>query len=433
MFEFPPLNFAGVYRQIRFVNAMVRNGYNVVVLTQEIEVLNQSRIDNSILDLVDPLVQVIRLNISLKKQSQNSFISFFNSWKNESGDDFYNAINVEFNQQIDLIIKKNSINLLLCSAPPFSISKLACEKSKKFNLPLILDLRDAWLGWTMVPFPSFDYYLRRRRIERKVLEQATAIISVTNELIKRYQIDHPKINPDKFNLVFNSPNKRFNIKSTFRSEGLDSKSTINIGYSGSFYYSPSTSFQSKIVKPHRFLQYQRKLDDWLYRSPEFFFRILAKLFELFPEYKQKVFFHYIGEVPIWLKKMVFDHSLDENVILHGYLSYGQTKEKESCFDYLLATSEKTLDNRHYCLPSKIFNYLESGKPILAFITEGPQMELIRNINCGVILNPDEILKSLDIIKKVMDEGIELKINADAFNQYSIESTDDLLLNIVDSM
>lgn len=433
MFEFPPLNLAGVYRQIRFANALAQNGNNVIVLTQSLKELNQNKIDNSLLDLVNPGVKIVRLEISIKKPHQNSFFSFYSSWRNECGDDFYNLINNKINLQIDSIIIESFIDILICSAPPFSISKLACEKSQKFKIPLILDFRDAWLGWTMVPFTSYDYYLRRKKVERKVLDQATVIISVTNELIERYQKDHPNILKNKFKLVYNSPNKKLSIARNIKVEGLNSKSVINIGYSGSFYYTLPTTLQSKLKRPHRFFQYQRKLDNWIYRSPLNFFKLLSSLFESFPEYRQKVYFHYIGEVTNWLKTMVYDNKLENNVIFHGYLSYSETKEKELGFDYLLSTSEKTKENGHYCLPSKIFNYLEAGKPIFAFVTEGPQMELIKNINCGVILNPDDSSESLLIFKKYLDEGIALKVNIGAFNKYSIETTNAEFLKIVDSI
>lgn len=433
MFEFPPLNFAGVFRQIRFVNALAQNGHNVIVLTQSLDVLKENRIDNSLLNLVHPSVKIVRLEIWIKKVRLNTISSFYHSWRNACGDDFYNSINSRINVQIDSIISEYSIDMLLCSAPPFSISKLACEKSQKYNIPLILDLRDAWLGWTMVPFPSYDYFLRRKYAERKVLDQATIIISVTNELIKRYQKDHPNILKNKFRLVYNSPNKNINLPRTIKVEGLNTKSIINIGYSGSFYYTHPTTLKSKLKRPHRFFQYQRKLDDWLYRSPLYFFKLLSSLFESFPEYRHKVYFNYIGEVTDWLKAMVYDNKLENNVIFHGFLSYSETKEKELGFDYLLSTSEKTIENDHYCLPSKLFNYLEASKPIFAFINEGPQMELIKNINCGVILNPDEGSKSLLIFKKHLDEGMDLKLNIDAFNKYSIETTNANFLTIVDSI
>jgi glycosyltransferase involved in cell wall biosynthesis len=431
MFEFPPLNVAGVYRQIRFANAMVKNGYNVIILTQSIHELNQKRIDESILQLVDSSIKIIRIQLNRKeKRSSNGAKSFLKSWKNESGDDFYNLIDNKINSQIDNLIIELSIDILFCSAPPFSLLKLAKQKSQKFNIPLISDLRDAWSGWTMVPFPSYDYFLRRKTQERKVLKQSTAIISVTNELIERYKLDHPKIDSKKFNLVYNSPNRNFDLDNLFQSNGLKTDKVINIGYSGSFYYTPSPSVRSKILRPHRFLQFQRNLDNWLYRSPIFFFQILSELFRRYPDYRNKVLFHYIGEVPVWLTKMIEEHNLQENVILHGYLSYVETKKKESEFNYLLSTSEKTLDNSHYCLPSKIFNYLEAGKPIIGCITNGPQTNLIENINCGIILNPDETLKSSLKLKKILDEGIKLKINIDAFKKYRKETTDLEFINIV---
>jgi hypothetical protein len=103
-------------------------------------------------------------------------------------------------------------------------------------------------------------------LERRVLNQATAILSVTPELIDKYKQDHPKINKDKFHLIYNSPNKKLNFNDVFRAEGIKENTQFHIGYSGSFYYTPDTSLKEKIKKPHRFLQYQKKIYQFLFSN-----------------------------------------------------------------------------------------------------------------------------------------------------------------------
>lgn len=433
MFEFPPLNVAGIYRQVRFANALATAGYNVNVLTIELNeeyLAYQKKIDYSLLDLVNPKINIIRVPIGKISPNKNSFGSFYSSWRNPAGDRFNNLLSPKTKESIHAMIESLSIDLLFVSAPPFSLTILATELSKKFKLPLIIDMRDAWLGWTMVPFPSYDYFLRRKKLERKVLKQATFITSVTNELIERYKNDHPQIDTDKYQLVFNSPNKKLELKDVIEIDRLDEKKIINIGYTGSFYYTPPISIKDKIKKPHRLFQYQRKLDDWTYRTPFYFFMILSRLFEKHPYLKEKVFFHFIGEPVHWLYDMINKFNLNDNVICHGYLKYDEALDKEKGFDYLLATSEKTSENGHYCLPSKIFNYLNSAKPILAFVTDGPQKDLIKNVNCGLIFNPDRVEASCKLLMKTFEKGLSLKVNKKEFEKYDMENTNLVFTQLV---
>ncbi|MDX1652591.1 MAG: glycosyltransferase [Brumimicrobium sp.] len=436
MFEFPPLNVAGIYRQVRFANALASAGYNVNVLTIELTkeyLAAQKKIDYSLLNLVNPNINIIRVPINKINPPNNSIGSFYSSWRNSAGDRLYDHISATTKNHIHGMMQSLSIDLLLVSSPPFSLTVLAEELSKKFNLPLIIDMRDAWTGWTMVPFPSYDYFLRRKWLERKVLKQATVITSVTNELIERYKDDHPQISPDKFQLIYNSPNKKLELKDEFQLVGLDKKERLNIGYTGSFYYTPPVPLEDKLKKPHRLFQYQRKLDDWKYRSPFYFFRTLSRLFEKTPALKKKVYFHYIGEPEKWIIDMINDFNLNDNVICHGFLKYADALAKEKDFDLLLATSEKTTRNNHFCLPSKIFNYLASSKPILAFVTDGPQKDLIQNVNCGIIFNPDMVEESCELLKETIENGLNLTINKQALEKYQMVSTNSAFTQLVNKV
>jgi glycosyltransferase involved in cell wall biosynthesis len=433
LFEFPPLNVAGVYRPLRFVNALAEADYNVTVLTIELDanyLETNPRIDNNLLNLVNEKINVIRIPIGKIEHSKNNLSSFYNSWKNSAGDRFYKLLSDDIKLKIENILVNNNSDLIFVSAPPFSMTLLGSNLSKKYNIPLVVDMRDAWLGWSMVPFPTYDYYLRRKILEKRVLKQATAILSVTPELIDKYKQDHPKINKDKFHLIYNSPNKKLIFKDVFRAEGIKENTQFHIGYSGSFYYTPDTSLKEKFKKPHRFLQYQKKIDNWKYRSPYYFFKAFKIFLENNYNFKDKVFFDYIGNPEPWLKEMILELELESNVIFHGVLPYHEVLELENKFDLLLATSEKTKGTNHYCLPSKLFNYINSAKPIIGFVTDGPQKDFIQNINCGIIINPDDSSKAASKIEDIITKGCQLKINIVAFEKYKIENTNSLFVNII---
>ena len=151
------------------------------------------------------------------------------------------------------------------------------------------------------------------------------------------------------------------------------------------------------------------------------------------DFRDRVVFNYIGEPDNWFIKMIEEFNLKSNVRIHGVLPYAATLELEREFDYLLTTSERGIDSNHFCLPSKLFNYVQSSKPILSFVTSGPQKEFIERTNSGIILDPLDIVNSTKRFTKVMFDGCNLKINKAEFSKYSLDFTNNQFLKLIEEI
>ncbi len=92
---------------------------------------------------------------------------------------FYNFLNNH--------LAKNHYDVIIISAPPFNTVRLGHELAAKFNIPLVLDLRDIWQG-LLVPensTPDFKtkYFLYfNRRYARKWFASAKLITTVSEPL-----------------------------------------------------------------------------------------------------------------------------------------------------------------------------------------------------------------------------------------------------------
>lgn len=422
LFEFPPINTAGVYRPLRFLNALAEQDNKVDIITIQIDDeyrQQQKKIDDGLLKFVHSEIKIHRLPI---KNIGNKKCKFWSIYNNPIGDRMIQMIGENGLVEIENILLKTKPSLLFTSCPPFSSSIIFGKLALKYNLPFILDMRDAWGEWSMVPFPNYYYYFKRKMIERKVFESATVITTVTAELMEKFIKQHSCINRKKFKHIFNAPNYSISLEDSISLIPAKDLDVLHIGYTGAFYYTPKIPFVQKLYKPHRLLQYNVNDVDWKYRSPYFFFKILDKVFKLRPQLRSKVVFDYIGEAQPWFMKMIEEFNLQENVILHGYLSQKDVLNAESKFNLLLTTSEKSTVGNHYCLPSKIFTYLNSNKPILGVVTNGPQKELIKRINCGIILDPLEIEKSVESLIQILDNGLVLELNKKEFGRYEKDFT-----------
>ena len=423
--EFVPLNLGGVFRPLRFVNGLKKNNINPVVVTFE-DNANlrkvQSRFDYDLMDKLDKNIPVYRIPLDdMDKYSKTRIARFKNTYFNTT-DNYFKAWKRNLFSQLPEIIEKHQPAAVFVTCPPFSGAELGSFISKKFKLPLILDMRDAWANLSMVPLGSYLHYIYKKNKEYQVFKQATAIITVTPQLQKDFRNTHPKIAPEKFHLIFNGFEFELPESLSVRSGSIAEKGIIKIGYTGSFYYSPAG--REMMLKPwwkkrgHRILQYTPVKEDWLYRSPYFFLKSLAVLFSKRPDFRNRIFFHLIGDTPEWLESMADELGVRENMILHGFQTHQKVLELQDSFDLFLATSEKVIGNDHYCLPSKLFTYVRSGKPVLGFVTKGIQFDFIEQSRLGLTSDPDDVTAGSQMIEKIVEGGYCEKLNIPYLRQFS---------------
>jgi len=423
--EFVPLNLGGVFRPLRFVNGLAENNINPIIVTfEDNEHLRkvQSRFDYGLMDKLNKDIRVYRIPLDdMSVYYENAFSRFKNTYFNIS-DNYAKAWRGNLFRQLPGIIERHRPTAVFVTCPPFSAAEVGAEISKKFKLPLILDMRDAWAKLSMTPLGSYFHFLYKKDAERKAFKQASAIITVTPQLKRIFQETHPGIAANKFHLIYNGFDFKLPPSLPLRSESISVKGSINIGYIGSFYFDPTA--RESMLRPwwkkrgHRMLQYTPVKEDWLYRSPYFFLRSLAVLFGKRPEWRSKIFFHHIGDIPGWMEPMAAELGVKENIVLHGFQAHDKTLALQQSFDLLLATSEKVMNNDHYCLPSKLFTYLRAGKPVLGFVTKGIQRDFIQKSRLGVICDPDDISASAAAIEKIIDEGVGHELNVSFLQEFA---------------
>lgn len=271
------------------------------------------------------------------------------------------------------------------SAPPFGASLMGASAARTLGLPYILDMRDAWAEWAPGPSTTHLHRLRRQRDEARAFGAADAVVGVTPELVKLFADSHPGLPGDRFHVVTNGVSGVDTLPGTvIWKTGGD---TVDIGYVGNFYYKPAKP--ATLTAPHRFLQHDPGTEDWSYRSPKYFFRAWAALDRRAPALGQRMRFHLVGNVPDWLPGMAKVHGVDDRCVFHG------RKPKQDIPAFLgnmtatLGTSMKRIGGLDYCIASKSFEYLASGKPTLAFVCDGAQKRFFETVGGAVIIDPDD--------------------------------------------
>jgi len=391
-FEFPPLNRGGVHRSLAFVNHLPEFGIRPVVITLDPasypDVFDEYSSDELLGSEVRDKSTVINLR-SEKTKAKGRIGQFISIYFSIHGQEVNNWEQNYF-AALPSIMAKYNPKIVLATLPPFSMLPVALKTAENYRLPLMLDFRDAWSQWRTLPFGTRIHYQLNLMLERKYLQKAQAIIATSLQTLNDFRKLHPKIQGSKFHYI---PNGYEGNPDPWTPPDLN-KQTIKIGYVGSFYY--SVEARKQMLAPwwkkrgHRKLQYMPKKQDWLYRSPFFFFKTLQWIQKNAPKLFERIRVEFVGKKPAWLEDMIIEMNLNDVVVLLGERSHEEAIRFQRDCDMLLITSAKMLGGRDYSVAGKTFEYIQTQKPILSFACEGAQKDLLEKTGIALICNPDDL-------------------------------------------
>jgi hypothetical protein len=438
--EFPPFNTTGSFRYVKFLKHLHEHDIRTTIICPTFEertkIFPKAIVDERLLNEIKEYCTIIevpigKVDLMIAKSRADKIISAFK----------YNGLKTQ-NWKIEIIqflktyLKDNKVDFIFSSIPPYEIGLMASEIADYFKIKFLLDIRDEWSLNKSIPFATYFQYRNILKLERKLLERSYKILVVTPELISILRKIHKKVDAQKFHLLTNG----FDFDELDFKENLSlnlANQNLNVAYSGSFYYDP---LLKELVQPFYKRKGLKKIgyrqsytnEDWSFRSPYYFLAALNEVFKLEPNFRDRIFFHYVGNQPSWLKEMIDSFNLRSNFIGYGFVTKSRNLEILSNCNALLLTTEKVLNGRSYCISSKIFDYFSLNKLILAFVTEGDTKDLLLQTNNAKLFNPDDTLACAREIIKMFNNKVEFKVNVKEFEQFTSSQLTKKLNNIIRS-
>ncbi|MCX6121344.1 MAG: glycosyltransferase [Ignavibacteriales bacterium] len=192
-YNFPPFSSGGVIRAHSFVKYLPKNGIIPFVLSASLDDVPEGRKDNSFLPQYDPSVQIFRT------KGQHFFEKFiFNPYAFRPGLTNKGSLKGKLLKIVkkmifpdpeiywllpamvlgNRIIKKYKCSIIFVTAPPHSTMIAAYLLSVFHRIPLIIDLRDDWVG---NPFYTRTVVgkLVAELLEKVIVRRAQSVITVT--------------------------------------------------------------------------------------------------------------------------------------------------------------------------------------------------------------------------------------------------------------
>lgn len=439
-YQFAPQNVGGTYRPLKFVKYLPDFGYKPVVLTivpYENDKYLKFNLNEELLNDIPEEAEVVRIPIDKSKVNwdNSNRVAEFIRFLLKISDDNAKMWRDNLLEALPEIIAKHKPEVFYATLPPFSMGELATEISKKYALPLVIDMRDLFSHWAMSPHKSKFHFKKKVQLESKWFKQASAITTATPELTQTFRDSHPNIKPEKFKTLLNGIDSLNMNASEIK---VEAGQKMNVAYIGSFYYSEGarrdifTPWYKKSI--HKWFEYVPRREDWLYRTPYFFLKAMRAALDLRPELDKVLTFTIYGTQEPWLEKHIDEMNLREHVTIKGFVPKSKIIQEIDSIDYFLATSEKVEGRASYCIPSKIFDYFEFNKPILAFIVEGDQKDVMQNYGSSIFINPEDAeSKNAQALIDLHEKGVLLKPNSAYLKNFQRKNLTEQLSQILDSI
>jgi glycosyltransferase involved in cell wall biosynthesis len=254
------------------------------------------------------------------------------------------------------LIREEKIQTVLVTAPPFSAFLIANELKRRFpHLCTIADVRDEWLEYFVKEFVfRGDEYVAARcaAIERATVESCDRVVSVTQTSLNSIRARYPEQPHSKFLLIPNGYDPA--VFSSFRSRPHQTDKLV-ITYTGTL-YNPC--------------------------SPKSYLDALEGL----PQIRSRFETRFVGRVAEEFDRGIFEERHGTIRLLDFVPQSEALRFMEESDVLLLPWADR------FNIPGKLFEYLATGKPILALCyPDSDVAQVIRETAAGWCVNPDDLV------------------------------------------
>lgn len=416
-FEFPPLASGGVHRALSLAEHLGAFDVELDVITVRPEDYNhwsQAPLDPTLLDRVPPSVRVHRIASGFPAwywRALRSKVAFRAMQYAYWGDPVAAFWRRPVIAALDRLVDERRPDVLLATMPPFGVGVLASALARRYRLPWVGDWRDPWTLWRMGPFPTYAHYRYTKHVEGAALRSANVSVTTSHVTREDWLRLFPKnLDPARVETIYNGYDP--DVLDRVAPAPRDTSPEKKIAYVGTFYYDPTGRALFAPMwrrAPHRWLFYTPRREDWLYRSPYFFLRGLARL-------AGRVRVDFAGAVPHWLPDMLRETGTERYVRLLGPVSHSDAIRLEKSADALLLTSAKVIGGRDYSIAGKLFEYIGLRRPILGVLTDGAMRDIVEQTGLGVLADPDDTDAVAAAIERIV-EGVTVSPNESAIARF----------------
>jgi len=265
---------------------------------------------------------------------------------------------------LESYLKTNKdVDTVITTGPPHSLHLIGSSLKEKLNIKWIADFRDPW---TTIHYHkslrlSKKAQNKHKELEKKVLNTADQIVVTSPTTQKDFQ----KITSQPIKVITNGYDTE-----EVKAVSLDAKfSIVHIG-----------SLLSN-------------------RNPEILWKSLSELKNEDSEFSKDLELKLVGIVAEETKDRIEAYQLSENLVTPGYVSHNDAIAFQNSAQVLLLV-EMNKEETNAIIPGKLFEYMNSKRPIIAIGPDKSDVEdILKDSNSGAYFNYDNLQELKTTIKE----------------------------------
>jgi glycosyltransferase involved in cell wall biosynthesis len=265
---------------------------------------------------------------------------------------------------------------------PFESADASERLARHLGVPWIADLGDPWALDEMAVFPTGLHRRREVRRMRRSLRSAAAIVMSTPEAATELVRTFPELAAKPVLAIPNGYDAAdFATPVRAREDGI-----FRIVHTG-YLHTDLGLRQRQTRSLRRLLGGQLDGVEILTRSHYYLLQALQQLFEQEPELENRVELILAGVLSDADRALIADLDF---VRTPGYLTHTQSLTLTRTADLLFLPMQKLPPGRRSTtVPGKTYEYLASGRPVLAAVPEGDARDILRAAGTAQICDPDD--------------------------------------------
>ena len=251
------------------------------------------------------------------------------------------------------LLQKEKFDYIITNGPPHSTHLIGKKLSKKFDIPHITIFIDPWV--------DIAYYQGMKR---------SALTLFIDNYMEKSVVNNAKLN------IFVTPSTMNDFVRKYPS--IKNKSAvINWGYDAKAF--PKADSSVKTNRKEKIIVHAGNIFD--FQNPAALWKCISDRIS-----KGELFrIRFVGSVSPLVKKSISDFNLDGITEYVGYIPYQKMLEELLLADYLLVCAT---EKRH--IPGKLYEYMHTGNPIIAFADDNPDIEeLLAKTKSGMLFRYSE--------------------------------------------
>ena len=400
-YYFPPMGLSGVQRTAKFVKYLPEFGWRPIVLTA-CETPYYAH-DESLLEELNPLIESGNLRIVRTKESgapakrvvakDGKLLKLPRAWYQRLRSKLIQVIyqpdsRIKWKKyalaEADKIFAEEHIDAIFTTAPPYTDFLIARELRKKYDVPYLMDYRDAWVANPVLNFYATPFHKAyATKLEDACLRGSSAITVASRRMkeviLARYNfIGHEEV--------------------TIVSHGYDSEDM-----------SVAWELADNYRKPEKFrLTYGGAF--YVGRSPQAMFEAAKLAISKEPTLKDDLEFVFVGILQKEFLRSAEKMGLASNILATGYLPHRESIAVLFASDVLWMTMSDDIS-----APGKLYEYFGTGRPILGLVPGRSVAEKqLMDYGAGIAVDPRDVGQIsdalLDLYRKWKSGKLQRDVN-----------------------